>query len=280
MNVSMMDSYNLSWKLVHSLHGLTPRGSRPGGDDVLVTFSDERVSIARQLIEFDSKFSSMFSGQIDVTDRQLNGLTHEMFLKVFSDGSGFTSGCGVEYAKSVLVDNSRQGNADNPVVKHDYLQGTLMPGRRLANARVKRFADSNARDLQDGECQPAFPPRRNWIYANTRSQISLPPDATAFSFLRAATYFSPQDPQLPLCAHCATRSSPPSPPEPSNLSSFTPSGPVASSGRTYRPVSSNMPRCDSTESARTTCTRSTACRNIAVPSYSSDRMDTSARSRI
>ena len=27
MNVSMMDSYNLSWKLVHSLHGLTPQSA-------------------------------------------------------------------------------------------------------------------------------------------------------------------------------------------------------------------------------------------------------------
>jgi len=149
----MMDSYNLSWKIVHSLHGLTPKPAQSGGDPVLATFGEERVSVARQLIEFDSKFSSMFSGQIGVADPQLNNLTHELFLKVFSDGSGFTSGCGIEYAKSVLVDNSHLSQRDNPVVGHDYLQGTLMPGRRLANVRVRRYADGNPRDLQDGESQ-------------------------------------------------------------------------------------------------------------------------------
>ena len=151
MNVSMMDSYNLSWKLVHSLHGLTVKSAQSGRDKVLRTFGEERVSVARQLIEFDSKFSSMFSGQIGMADPELNNLTHDLFLKVFSDGSGFTSGCGIEYETSVLIDGSHYANPDNPVVGHDYLQGTLIPGRRLANVRVRRYADGNPRDLQDGE---------------------------------------------------------------------------------------------------------------------------------
>lgn len=163
MNVSMMDSYNLSWKLVHSLHGLTPKSAHSGGSDVLATFGQERVSVARQLIEFDSKFSSMFSGQIGMVDPQLNNLTHDLFLKVFSDGSGFTSGCGIEYAKSVLVDNSHCSSHDNPVVGHDYLQGVLMPGRRLANVRVRRYADGNPRNLQDGESQHFHPCKLIWF---------------------------------------------------------------------------------------------------------------------
>ena len=163
MNVSMMDSYNLSWKLVHSLHGLTPKPTHSGGNNVLATFGEERVSVARQLIEFDSKFSSMFSGQIGMADPQLNNLTHDLFLKVFSDGSGFTSGCGIEYGKSVLVDNCHHSNPENPVVGHDYLQGTLMPGRRLVNVRVRRYADGNPRDLHDGESQYLDPTQTNII---------------------------------------------------------------------------------------------------------------------
>jgi phenol 2-monooxygenase len=57
MNVSMMDSYNLAWKLAHSINGLTPQ--QPGVPDaVLATFSAERVDVARQLIQFDTTFSS------------------------------------------------------------------------------------------------------------------------------------------------------------------------------------------------------------------------------
>ena len=151
MNVSMMDSYNLSWKLVHSLHGLTPKPPLKCADEVLATYEHERLTVAQQLIEFDSKFSSMFSGQIGAADPQANNLTHEQFLKVFSDGSGFTSGCGIQYPDSLLVHDHGFSCTENPVVGNDYLHGTLRAGRRLLNTRVKRYADSNPRDLQDGE---------------------------------------------------------------------------------------------------------------------------------
>jgi phenol 2-monooxygenase len=152
MNVSMMDSFNLSWKLAHSLHGLTPRPQTQlhTYDSVLATFASERASVAGQLIEFDSKFSSMFSGQIGVPSPEIERLTHAEFLKVFRDGSGFTSGCGIEYEPGVLVRHA-DGPNTNPVRRHDPSNGTLTPGRRLLNLRVKRFADSNMRDLQDGK---------------------------------------------------------------------------------------------------------------------------------
>lgn len=143
MNVSMMDSYNLAWKLAHTIHGLTPNTPQ---ENILQTYESERVTIARQLIEFDTKFSSMFSGQIG-SDTSVEGLTHEQFLKVFSDGSGFTSGCGIEYPESIIVHPEEiqliQGS--------DYLQGTLRIGRRLLSSLVRRYADSNTRELQDGK---------------------------------------------------------------------------------------------------------------------------------
>lgn len=149
MNVSMMDSFNLSWKLAHSLHGLTPQTSPGTFDPVLATFQDERVNIARQLIEFDSKFSSMFSGQIGVSSPEIESLTHAEFLKVFRDGSGFTSGCGIEYQPGILVKHVAHQN-ENPMRRKDPSNGTLMPGRRLLDVQVKRYADSNVRHLQDG----------------------------------------------------------------------------------------------------------------------------------
>ncbi|KAF5656660.1 phenol hydroxylase [Fusarium circinatum] len=145
MNVSMMDSYNLAWKLVHKIHSLTP-SSTPGTDPILETFSQERVDVARQLIEFDAQFSHMFSGRIGSADAETSGLTHEEFLRVFSDGSGFTSGCGLQYKESQLI---RELGAKNNLLRRDPLLGALTPGRRLLDVEVKRYADATARHLQD-----------------------------------------------------------------------------------------------------------------------------------
>ncbi|KAL2820098.1 FAD binding domain-containing protein [Aspergillus granulosus] len=147
MNVSMMDSYNLAWKLVYSLHGLTPGPLETAKcDPVLDTYHQERHTIAQQLIDFDRAFSSMFSGKIGSEDGIGQALTHEQFLEVFSTGNGFTSGCGIEYPENVTVDGTA---GQNPITGTDYLQGILHPGRRLLNVRVKRVADGNKRDLQD-----------------------------------------------------------------------------------------------------------------------------------
>jgi phenol 2-monooxygenase len=133
MNVSMMDTYNLSFKLAHVLNGLAP-------PEILDTYESERLDIARQLIEFDTKFSSMFSGRIG----EDSGLTHDEFVSVFRTGGGFTSGCGIEYGPGMLVDPQvdiiKDGNRS---------LGLLWPGRRLMNVRTIRFADANPRNLQD-----------------------------------------------------------------------------------------------------------------------------------
>ncbi|XHF96635.1 hypothetical protein AWENTII_000258 [Aspergillus wentii] len=150
MNVSMMDSYNLAWKLVYSIHGLSHDSATPGQPDtVLDTYDTERHTIAQQLIEFDRAFSSMFSGKIGSTEDGVEQLTHEQFLKVFSTGNGFTSGCGIEYPENVTVHRTLKNDSKNPIQGTDYLFGVLRPGRRLMNVRYKRHADGNRRDLQD-----------------------------------------------------------------------------------------------------------------------------------
>ncbi|KAL4758630.1 putative phenol monooxygenase [Aspergillus foveolatus] len=152
MNVSMMDSYNLAWKLIYSIHGLTPGAldsAKP--DPVLDTYHLERHTIAQQLIDFDRAFSSMFSGKIGSDDGIGQALTHEQFLEVFSTGNGFTSGCGIEYPANITVEKfTDKSTRRNPIKGVDYLSGILCPGRRLLNVKVKRFADGNRRDLHDG----------------------------------------------------------------------------------------------------------------------------------
>lgn len=153
MNVSMMDSYNLAWKLVHSIHGLTPRTPEGLPDPVLETFELERLDIARQLIDFDTKFSHMFSGKIGPEEASTPGLTHDEFLRVFSEGSGFTSGCGLQYHPSRIVrplhaSDACGGPAEN--LEHGY----LTPGKRLLNVELKRYADGSNRQLHDGKFLP------------------------------------------------------------------------------------------------------------------------------
>jgi phenol 2-monooxygenase len=159
MNVSMMDSYNLAWKLAHSVNGLTPRAPPGETDPIPETFEQERVDIARQLIAFDTQFSHLFSKQSGTDDLATSGLTHEEFLRVFREGSGFTSGCGIQYKPSRLVKMPIESD-DETRPKNDALSGTLTPGTRLLNVEVKRYADANTRQLHDGKSS-AIPIRKD-----------------------------------------------------------------------------------------------------------------------
>jgi hypothetical protein len=149
MNVSMMDAYNLSWKLAHSIQGLTPTRVEGAPDPVLETFDQERVDTARLLIEFDKKFSHMFSGQIGAQDSSAQEMSQAEFQSVFSQGSGFTSGCGLHYRPSTIVDDI---GAAGPITSSatDSQSTHLTTGRRLLNVELKRYADGSARQLHDG----------------------------------------------------------------------------------------------------------------------------------
>ena len=195
MNVSMMDSYNLSWKLLHSLNGLTPY---PQGsvDKILDTYEQERQTVAQQLIAFDKEFSSMFSGKIGA-ENDKEGLTHEQFLDVFSTGNGFTSGCGIEYPENLSV---QMRVPEGVIDGKDYLKGILRPGRRLLNVKVKRHADGARRDFQDGTLAIfTFHARTNLVDTDfpstgrfrilccTSSDLLLPTGASAGALIAIST---------------------------------------------------------------------------------------------
>ena len=142
MNVSMMDAYNLAWKLAHVINGLAPNPN-----ELLATYELERLNIARQLIEFDAKISNMYSGKIG----EEHGFTHEDFVNMFITGAGFTSGCGIEYSEGLLVKKTfDDADQPSPIRPGKPELGLLVPGRRVMNVKVKRFADANPRDIHDG----------------------------------------------------------------------------------------------------------------------------------
>ncbi|RFN49048.1 phenol hydroxylase [Fusarium flagelliforme] len=96
MNVSMQDSYNLGWKIALVVKGI----AKP---DILKTYQSERRRVAQDLIEFDHRFSRLFSGRPakDVMDEE--GVSMEEFKDAFEKGNMFASGLSVNYGPSNLV---------------------------------------------------------------------------------------------------------------------------------------------------------------------------------
>ncbi|KAK1469799.1 phenol hydroxylase [Colletotrichum melonis] len=107
MNVSMQDTYNLGWKVALAAKGIAKR-------DILNTYQSERRRVAQDLIEFDHRFSRLFSGRPakDVLDEE--GVSMEVFKDAFLKGNLFASGLSVDYGASNLVvkagDSLKQGD--------------------------------------------------------------------------------------------------------------------------------------------------------------------------
>jgi len=130
MNASMNDTHNLVWKLVYVLRGWA-------GLSLLKTYELERRKYAQDLINFDVKFSELFSGK-PRTEINQNGVSHEDFLKIFQTFGGFTSGIGIHYAESAIVNCGSQSCARNVVV-----------GQRMPPQVLIRAADFRPIELQD-----------------------------------------------------------------------------------------------------------------------------------
>jgi phenol 2-monooxygenase len=111
MNTSMMDTYNLGWKLGLVLQGRAPRS-------ILKTYESERQPFAQALIDFDHKFSRLFSGRPakDLADEM--GVSMGDFKLAFVNGNKFASGTAVEYKESdiVWVKDSKQELAKEVIV--------------------------------------------------------------------------------------------------------------------------------------------------------------------
>ena len=148
MNVSMMDSYNLAWKLAYQINGLMPASDDPKTPNPLLdTYQTERKANAQELIDFDRRFSTIFSGQVDSAE---SAMSHAEFVQTFNTGNGFTSGCGIEYNDNMFVVRDFPAGSSDPIQGSDYLSGILRPGRRLLNVKLMRHADGCHRDIQDG----------------------------------------------------------------------------------------------------------------------------------
>ncbi|KAH7062968.1 FAD binding domain-containing protein [Paraphoma chrysanthemicola] len=146
MNVSMQDAYNLGWKL-----GLVVKGvAQPS---ILKTYQSERRRIAQDLIDFDHKFSRLFSGRPakDVMDEE--GVNMDDFKQAFLKGNMFASGLSVDYGTSMLVAKpgsaTDQGdgtdvssNQSNKVIGRQELATGVKLGMRFPDYKVLNQSDA------------------------------------------------------------------------------------------------------------------------------------------
>ncbi len=126
MNVSIADAFNLGWKLAAVLRGTA-------SPQILHTYSFERRTLAKELIDFDREFAKMFSAPPkDPLNPAAGGVDPAEFQKYFVQEGRFTAGTAVQYAASLVT----------AAPKHQDLATGFPVGMRFHSARVIRYADA------------------------------------------------------------------------------------------------------------------------------------------
>ncbi|KAK9459737.1 FAD binding domain-containing protein [Lipomyces oligophaga] len=160
MNTSMMDTFNLGWKLAHVCNGLAR-------SDILETYEDERKKNAYDLINFDYKLSRLFSGKPavlkDSESEQASSvgsarISLQEFRRVFEMGKAFASGCIIDYPSSLLEYKPKEIATEvvDPeggtalVTKYISPIATNVPvGMRFDTAQVVSQSEANPHFLSD-----------------------------------------------------------------------------------------------------------------------------------
>jgi phenol 2-monooxygenase len=122
MNVSMQDTFNLGWKLVHVLQGRADAS-------LLRSYSKERLTEARRLVETDHKWARIMSAP--TTQAERDGSEEPRIIRQFKENLEFTGGIAVKYDASTLFAASA----------HQALAQGEPVGRRFHSAPVVRLAD-------------------------------------------------------------------------------------------------------------------------------------------
>jgi phenol 2-monooxygenase len=138
MNVSMQDTYNLGWKIGLCVRKVCPRS-------ILGTYETERRKIANDLIDFDHRFSRLFSGRPAKDAADEAGISMAEFKRAFEKGNEFASGLSVDYEKSLLVakpeetndtclnDNANSANKADLANINNVKLGTRFPSFQVLN---------------------------------------------------------------------------------------------------------------------------------------------------
>jgi phenol 2-monooxygenase len=175
MNVSMQDGFNLGWKLAAVLQGR----SRP---ELLHSYSAERQTIAKELIDFDREWSAMLSAPLK-SPNDPDGVEPAEVQKYFVRSGRYTAGTATRYMPSVLTGQST----------HQHLAQGLTIGARFHSAPVIRLAD--AKPTQLGHAARADGRWRIYAFAGADDR------AQPSSRLRALCDFLADSPASPVTRH-------------------------------------------------------------------------------
>ena len=144
MNVSMQDTFNLGWKLVHVLQGRADAS-------LLRSYSKERLTEAKRLVETDHTWSRVMSAPTTQSER--DGTEEPRIIRQFKDNLEFTGGTAVKYDTSYLFASST----------HQALATGEEVGRRFHSAPVVRLSD--AKQMQLGHVAQADARWRIYAFA-------------------------------------------------------------------------------------------------------------------
>ncbi|MEA9389767.1 FAD-binding monooxygenase [Acerihabitans sp. TG2] len=122
MNVSMGDAFNLGWKLVAVMKGISP-------PEILHTYSEERQSVAQDLINFDREWSRIMSERPELNDDSQEN--EPKFQRYFIQHGRYTAGMSVTYQPSRLTG----------ITTWQELACGFIIGSRFHSAPVLRLAD-------------------------------------------------------------------------------------------------------------------------------------------
>ena len=144
MNVSMQDTFNLGWKLVHVLQGRADAR-------LLRSYSKERLTEARRLVETDHEWARIMSAP--TTQAERDGTEEPRIIRQFKQNLEFTGGTAVKYDASTLIAAPR----------YQALARGEEIGRRFHSAPVVRLAD--AKQMQLGHVAEADARWRLYAFA-------------------------------------------------------------------------------------------------------------------
>lgn len=179
MNVSMQDAFNLGWKLAYVLRGQCTPG-------LLHSYSAERQTVAKELIDFDREWAALLSAPLK-SDADPDGVDPAEVQKYFVQHGRYTAGTVTKYKPSTLC--------AEPL--HQHLAEGFVVGTRFHSAPVIRLADAKA--VQLGHTVEADGRWRLFAFAD-REDPSAPT-----SRIRALCDFLTGSPQSPLRKYTASR---------------------------------------------------------------------------
>lgn len=151
MNVSMQDSYNLGWKIALVVCGIAK-------SSILRTYEPERRNFAQELISFDRRLSTLFSGRPAKNDMDKTGISMQDFEGFFNKQKIFAAGFAVAYEANILIAkptealsevHSKQSGSNanegiNRVYGKQHLATNIPLGQRFPSFKVVNHSDARS----------------------------------------------------------------------------------------------------------------------------------------